>query len=211
MLALLEQLLHMENRYYILNKPYNMLSQFVSPYPHHRLLGDLDFKFPQGSHAIGRLDEFSEGLLILTTDKSITRLLLHPDKQHNRHYVVQVQKEMSDTTLQQLRNGIEIILKQRGEYTTMPCEVNRINKPENLAFIDKDYLDKIPHTWLEFVLTEGKNRQIRKMCKAVKHKCKRLIRTKIENLELGLLQAGQVMEIDRESFFTKLGLTPNNE
>ncbi|MEI6020938.1 MAG: pseudouridine synthase [Bacteroidota bacterium] len=196
----------MENRCFILNKPYNMLSQFVSPYAHHRLLGDIDFQFPQGTHAIGRLDEFSEGLLILTTDKSITRRLLHPDKQHNRHYVVQVQRVMSETTLQQLRDGIGIQLKQRGDYTTMPCEVNKISRPENLAFIDKAYLDRIEHTWLEFILTEGKNRQIRKMCKVVKHNCKRLIRTKIENLNLGDLKAGQVKELKAEDFFNQLGL-----
>jgi 23S rRNA pseudouridine2457 synthase len=193
-------------RYFILHKPYNMLSQFVSPYPHHRLLGDLDFKFPEGTHAVGRLDEFSEGLLILTNDKTITRRLLHPDKKHTRQYIVQVQKQMSDATIEQLKNGISILIKQRGEYTTLPCEVQRIEKPNNLSFIDKDYLDKIPHTWLAFILTEGKNRQIRKMCKAVKHNCKRLIRTKIENLELNNLKAGEVLELDKKVFLQQLNL-----
>lgn len=195
-----------ELRYFILNKPYNMLSQFVSPYPHHRLLGDLDFKFPEGTHAVGRLDEFSEGLLILTNDKSLTRRLLHPNKKHTREYIVQVQKEMRDETITQLKNGIQILIKRRGEYTTIPCEVRRIEKPKNLALINKDYLDTISHTWLEFTLTEGKNRQIRKMCQAVKHKCKRLMRTKIENLDLGELKAGEVLEIERLTFFKKLNL-----
>jgi len=193
-------------RYFILNKPYNMLSQFVSPYPHHRLLGDLEFKFPEGTHAVGRLDEFSEGLLILTNDKSITRLLLHPNKKHVRHYLVQVQKEVSDDTIETLKNGISILIKQRGQYTTLPCEVRRLEKPEHLPFIDKSYLEYIPHTWLEFVLTEGKNRQIRKMCKAVKHNCKRLIRSKIENIELGDLKAGEVLELSKADFFDKLNL-----
>ena len=190
-----------------MNKPYNMLSQFVSPYPHHRLLGDLEFNFPEGTHAVGRLDEHSEGLLILTNDKSITRNLLHPKKQHTRQYLVQVQKIMSDETIEQLKSGITILIKQRGEYLTKPCLVRRIEEPNNIPsneLLGKDYF---PSTWLEFTLTEGKNRQIRKMCKAVKHKCKRLLRTKIENLELGELKAGEVLELEKEIFFSRLNLS----
>ena len=183
-----------------------MLSQFVSPYPHHRLLGAINFPFPPGTHAIGRLDEFSEGLLILTTDKRITKLLLHPNKQHQRVYQVQVQKEVTEQTIQQLKAGISIQLKQKGDYTTMPCDVFKIDRPLNASNIGKDYLDNISHTWLQFVLTEGKNRQIRKMCKAVKHKCKRLIRTQIVNLHLGDLKAGEIKELTKDEFFESLGL-----
>ena len=199
--------LQMENRYFMLHKPYNMLSQFVSPYPHHRLLGEVAFSFPPGTHAIGRLDEFSEGLLILTTDKRITKLLLHPNKQHKRRYVVQVQNIVSDETIEALTSGIDIQIKQRGDYTTLPCIVNRIEQPTNLSDINKSYLDKIKHTWLEFILTEGKNRQIRKMCKAVKHPCKRLIRTHIQDLAMGDLKTGEVKELDKKYFFDCLGIS----
>lgn len=198
----------MSNRYFLLHKPYNMLSQFVSPYPHHRLLGAIDFDFPPGTHAIGRLDEFSEGLLLLTTDKRVTKLLLHPQKNHLRHYLVQVQNVVTDEVLQKLQAGIEIPLKQKGAYTTLPCMVKRVETPQNLTDINKAYLSRIQHTWLEFVLSEGKNRQIRKMCKAVKHPVKRLIRTQIQHMHLGDLKSGEIKEIPAETFFTQLGIDP---
>ncbi|RYY69039.1 MAG: hypothetical protein EOO13_10665 [Chitinophagaceae bacterium] len=98
------------HRYFVINKPRGIVSQFVSP---HKvgLLGDLDFEFPENTHAIGRLDLESEGLLLLTTDKSVTRLLFLAEKPHLRTYLVMVQNEMSDETLQQLRDGIPIKIK----------------------------------------------------------------------------------------------------
>ena len=86
------------NRYFIGNKPYNMVSQFVSPHKV-RLLGDLNFNFPEGTHAIGRLDNYSEGLLILTTNKKVTRLLFESDEPHKRTYLVQVEHLVSEDTL----------------------------------------------------------------------------------------------------------------
>jgi len=70
-----------------------MISQFVSPYVQ-RKLGELVFDFPEGTNAVGRLDDDSEGLLILTTDKSLTKRLLHPDRKHRRSYIVQVEKKL---------------------------------------------------------------------------------------------------------------------
>lgn len=195
----------MKHRYFVLFKPYNMLSQFVSPYPH-RLLGEINFRFPEGTHAIGRLDEKSEGLLILTTDKSLTRRLLHPDKNHLRHYLVQVERLISDDTLETLRNGMSIEVKRKGPYTTMPCKVNRVEDLSGIPVVENIFTHYVPHDWLHFELIEGKNRQIRKMCKAVRHKCKRLIRTRIENLELGSLKAGEVKEYEQEEFFRLLNL-----
>ena len=78
-------------RYFITYKPYKMISQFISPYVQ-RKLGELDFDFPEGTNAVGRLDNDSEGLLILTTDKTLTNRLLHPTRKHKRSYVVQVEK-----------------------------------------------------------------------------------------------------------------------
>ena len=191
------------HRYFVIYKPYNMLSQFVSPYPH-RLLGDLDFDFPPGTHAIGRLDEHSEGLLILTTDKTLTRRLLHPEKKHLRHYLVQVQHKVEPATLDRLSQGLEIEVKRKGIYHTQPCEVRLINEPLNLPEREQPPHNFIHYSWLEFILTEGKNRQIRKMCKTVKHRCQRLIRTRINNLELGAMQPGQIVEIQQEELFEKL-------
>src|SRR4029079_17980396 len=95
------------HRYFIIHKPYNMVSQFVSSHEV-GLLGDLDFIFPEGTHAIGRLDNHSEGLLILTTNKKVTRLLFQGETAHKRTYLVQVKNVVSEETLEKLRTGIRI-------------------------------------------------------------------------------------------------------
>lgn len=198
------------HRYFVIYKPYKMLSQFVSPYKH-TLLGDLDYDFPEGTNAVGRLDEDSEGLLILTNDKTLTKRLLHPDKKHKRSYIVQVERKVEQEALQKLSSGIDIVIKRKGNYRTIPCEVNLIEKPLHLPERAHPFKEFLPHSWLEFVLTEGKNRQIRKMCAAVRHDCKRLIRTSIEDLELGNMQPGEVKEIDQQKLFELLRLTGNNQ
>ena len=182
-----------------------MISQFVSPYEH-ALLGDLNYDFPEGTNAVGRLDDDSEGLLILTNDKSLTKRLLHPERRHKRNYIVQVEREVQEEALEKLSAGIDILIKKRGTYTTLPCEVRKIEKPDNLPLRAHPFKEFLPHSWLEFVLMEGKNRQIRKMCSAVRHDCKRLIRTKIEDLELGNMQPGEVKEMEQEELFALLKL-----
>src|SRR6187551_1362358 len=119
------------HRYFVLNKPYNMVSQFVSTHDV-RLLGELGFDFPEGTHAIGRLDNNSEGLLLLTTNKKITRLLFQGEEPHTRTYLVQVKNLVSKENLLLLQNGIEIRVKGGGNYITTPCEVSIVPKPENL-------------------------------------------------------------------------------
>lgn len=195
-----------KHRYFIVYKPFRMVSQFVSPYDQRKLC-DLDFEFPEGTQAVGRLDNESEGLLILTTDKTLTRRLLDPEKKHERNYIVQVERLIEDSTINKLCSGIDILLKGKNKsYTTLPCGVKRIDKPQNLAEREELFNEKLPHSWLEFALTEGKNRQIRKMCRSVRHKCRRLIRTKIEDLELGNLQPGEVMEMEQTKLFNLLRL-----
>lgn len=182
-----------------------MVSQFVSPYEQIKL-GGLNFDFPEGTNAVGRLDYASEGLLILTTDNTLTGKLLHPSKQHKRAYIVQVAREVNDVTLQKLRSGIDILIKKKGAYTTQPCEVNLIKKPVNIPEREDSLEEKIPQSWLSFILTEGKNRQIRKMCRISGHKCWRLIRTGIEDLTIDNMRPGEVREIDRGELFRLLRL-----
>jgi 23S rRNA pseudouridine2457 synthase len=192
-------------RYFVLHKPINMVSQFISPHKV-RLLGDVDFDWPEGTHAIGRLDSPSEGLLILTTDRRITKLLYNSETKHFRTYVVRVSYVVTEAALESLRNGISILIRGNTYWTTTPCDVKIIEEPKNLAPINepKEY---IPHSWLQITLTEGKFRQVRKMCLAAGHKCKRLIRTSIEDLELGDLPAGEVREYSAEDFFRLLKIT----
>ena len=195
----------MELRYFVIYKPYKMVSQFVSSHKL-RLLCDLDYVFPEGTNAVGRLDNDSEGLLILTNDKSLVGKLMHPDKKRSKRYVVQVEKVVSEEKLSILRGGMDILVKGKGVYHTKECEVNVIEKPNYLPERGHAFREDLPQSWLEFVLREGKNRQIRKMCSGVRHDCKRLIRTHIEDLDIIGMQAGEVKEIGQEELFRKLNI-----
>src|ERR1700722_19042725 len=102
------------HRYFCIYKPFNMVSQFISP-DKVGLLGDIDFDFPEGTHAIGRLDNHSEGLLVLTTNKKVTRLLFESEVPHKRTYLVQVSHEVTPESLEMLRTGVTIRVKGGGE------------------------------------------------------------------------------------------------
>ncbi|MFM6924401.1 MAG: pseudouridine synthase [Ferruginibacter sp.] len=190
-------------RYFVINKPFNMVSQFVSTHDV-RLLGHLDFDFPEGTHAVGRLDNHSEGLLILTTNKKVTRLLFLGEVPHKRTYLVQVNNAISDENLQRLQNGIPIRIKTGVTYTTSPCDVCIINNPEELYDLGDRLTAWPPFTWLLITITEGKFHQVRKMIAATGHKTKRLIRISIEDLQLDGLKAGEVRELEEAEFFKKL-------
>ena len=190
-------------RYFILNKPFNMVSQFVST-DDVRLLGDLNFDFPPDTHAVGRLDNHSEGLLILTTNKKVTRLLFLSDEPHKRTYLVQVNNILSEENLNRLQTGINIRIKTGVTYKTSPCNVHIVTNPEELYDLGVRLSAYHPFTWLLITITEGKFHQVRKMIAATGHKCKRLIRISIEDLELDGLRAGEVREMEEEDFFAKL-------
>lgn len=191
------------NRYFIINKPRNMVSQFVSSH-RVRLLGDLAYQFPEGIHAVGRLDSNSEGLLILTTNKKITRLLFESDEPHKRVYIVQVRRIVSEETVQLLREGVTIRVKGGGDYKTTPCEAEIVEDPKSFIKYEPNITDYPPYTWLKLSLTEGKYHQVRKMVAAVNHQCKRLIRWSIEDLTLGDLEPGSVKELEENVFFNLL-------
>jgi len=195
-------------RYYIINKPYNMVSQFISSHSV-ELLGDLDFKFPEGIHAVGRLDNHSEGLLILTTNKKITRLLFLGDLPHKRTYLVQVNNKLSAESLHLLQTGVTIRIKEGKQYITPPCQVSIVDNPEKIYPSTINTLAHGPHTWLMITLTEGKFHQVRKMMGAIHHRCKRLIRISIEDLLLGSLPPGGVQEIEENIFFKLLKINSN--
>jgi 23S rRNA pseudouridine2457 synthase len=195
------------NRYFVLHKPFNMVSQFIST---HKvgLLGDLDFAFPEGTHAIGRLDNHSEGLLLLTTNKKITRLLFLSNTPHERTYLVQLNNELSNANLEKLRTGVSFKIKTGLMYTTAPCKVSIVQNPEAICLMEERLTAYPPNTWLLITITEGKYHQVRKMIAAIKHKCKRLIRISIEDLCLSDLPPGKIRELDEKDFFDKLRI-PN--
>ena len=191
------------HRYFIINKPYDMVSQFVSSH-NVRLLGNLDFDFPEGTHAVGRLDNYSEGLLIMTTNKRVTRLLFQDTIPHRRTYLVKVRYQVSEASLEKLRTGVSIRIRGGGQYTTLPCQAEIIPSPDNLPLNGNETPEYVPHTWLKLTLTEGKFHQVRKMVDALHHRCVRLIRQSIEELELMDLAPGEVRETEEAEFFRRL-------
>ncbi len=193
------------HRYFIVNKPYNMVSQFVSSHAV-TLLKDLDFEFPPGTHAIGRLDNHSEGLLLLTTNKKITRLLFQGKKPHKRKYLVQVNNTVSEDKIHLLQKGVQIPVANNRPYITIPCKAEIISEPALVSRLQYPFIVYPPFTWLQLTLTEGKFHQVRKMILAIQHRCKRLIRVSIEDICLDDLPAGCVKEIPEQEFFTKLKL-----
>jgi 23S rRNA pseudouridine2457 synthase len=191
--------------YFVLYKPYNMVSQFVSSHKV-SLLGDLGYQFPPGIHAVGRLDRESEGLLLLTTNKKLTNLLFQSDKPHKRTYLVQVEKLVSHESLEELRKGVYIKIKGNMEYLAIPAEASILNNPGDYAIINDDIIAYYPFTWLLISMTEGKFHEVRKMVAAINHRCIRLIRVAIEGIRLGPLHPGEILELDEGEFFRRLGI-----
>lgn len=144
--------------------------------------------------AIGRLDEGSEGLLLLTTDGKESEFIR--SKEIEKEYWVLVDGILKEEILEKLRNGIEIKI-ENGKYTTLPCKVERLQKePENLQGAKKIRDPRHgPTSWISITLSEGKFRQIRKMTAAVGHPTLRLIRVRIGNFLLGNLPPGHVEEV----------------
>lgn len=182
-----------------------MVSQFIAQ-DKVRVLGELDFDWPEGTHAIGRLDNHSEGLLLLTTNKKITKLLFQSPVPHKRTYLVMVHRVVTPETAEQLSKGVVIKIKEGVDYTTTPCEVEITEPPAGLFKSGYNFNDRVPRSWLNITLTEGKYHQVRKMVQVVGHKCMRLIRTSIEDMQLGDLQPGCVREYSEEEFFRLLKL-----
>ncbi|MDQ6608259.1 MAG: pseudouridine synthase [Bacteroidota bacterium] len=182
-----------------------MESQFISPYEG-LLLGDLSFEFPKNTHAIGRLDKHSEGLLLLTTNKKITALLFQSKVLHKRTYIVQVKHVMAAEALSKLRNGINIRIKGGAYYCTPPCDVQLIQPLTDTCPPPRSIHPNQATSWIQITLTEGKYHQVRKMMAAAGHRCLRLIRVAIEDMLLGDLAPGAIKEVEETIFFDQLKL-----
>ena len=176
-----------------------MVSQFISSHDV-PLLGDLAFDFPPGTHAIGRLDAPSEGLLILTTDKSVTRKIFLAEKPHVRSYLVMVQNKISPENFFRLQEGVPIKIQGGETYIAKPLSIKIITDAISLYPYSVDPREAYPHTWLLITLTEGKFRQVRKMMLAVRHRCLRLVRLSISNILLDDLPPGKVKELSENEF-----------
>jgi 23S rRNA pseudouridine2457 synthase len=189
---------HFQNhRHFKLYKPYGFISQFIingKQKRSKRLLGEL-FDFPDGTMAIGRLDEKSEGLLLLTTDGKTSTYITSNNIE--KEYYVQVDGDINDTAINDLRKGIEIGFDGK-KYMTKPCLVRLLKNQPSFPERSKKIRDKRhgPTSWISITLTEGKFRQVRKMTSAVGFPTLRLVRVRIGNIFLENMDSGDVKELE---------------
>jgi 23S rRNA pseudouridine2457 synthase len=172
-------------RYIIFHKPYGVLSQFTSEGNHATLQ---DYIPVPKIYAVGRLDADSEGLLLLTDDGRLQHRLTDPKFQHPRTYWAQVERIPEAVALEQLRSGVTI-----GNYRTLPAQARLLYPPPDLPPRQPPIRERkqIPTAWLELILTEGKNRQVRRMTAAVGFPTLRLVRSAIGSIPLADLPLGQ--------------------
>jgi 23S rRNA pseudouridine2457 synthase len=174
-------------KYIIFYKPYGVLCQFTddSASPRPTLKEYIDIA---EVYSVGRLDFDSEGLLLLTNDGQLKHRLIDPQFEHSRTYWVQVERIPTEETLQKLRDGVTI----QG-YRTKPAIAKLLETEPDLPAREPPIRTRanIPTAWIEMKLTEGKNRQVRKMTAAVGFPTLRLVRVAIAHLGLGDLAVGQ--------------------
>ncbi len=186
-----------KTKYFAFHKPFGVLSQFTSEGGHPALS---TFSLPKEIYPVGRLDRDSEGLLLLSNDGPFIKNLLDPKFGHPRTYWVQVEGEPEQHALAQLSKGVSI----KG-HNTKPCEVSLLRpQPDVTERVPPVRFRKnIPTTWIEMTLTEGKNRQVRRMTAAVGFPTLRLIRKQIGQLQLGDLKEGEFREVRKEDILPK--------
>lgn len=177
-----QKLTNVKNRkmvYVMLNKPRGYVTT-VSDELGRKTVMDLLPDFGCRIYPVGRLDKDSEGLLLLTNDGSFTNCMTHPSHEYAKVYRVTVRPAVNDDILFNLRNGIEIDGRK-----TAPCEVTVLTEEENRVV-------------LEFILYEGRNRQIRKMCESQGLEVARLKRISIGPVKLGMLKQGDYRELSEQ-------------
>jgi 23S rRNA pseudouridine2457 synthase len=197
-------------QYYRLFKPFGYLSQFTREQPEHQTLADLCPDLPKDVFPIGRLDQDSEGLLLLSSDPNVNARLLHPSFRHSRTYLAQVEGIPTKEALAALQIGPTITVGKT-KHKCLPCIAVLLEKepdlPERVPPIR--VRKSVPDSWIQLTLHEGKNRQVRKMCAAVGYPVLRLVRSHIEGLSLEGLRPGDCIEMERKEFYGKLTLTGN--
>ena len=196
------------NRYLLFWKPYGVLSQFTPEAgSKHSTLAEF-VKVP-GVYPVGRLDWDSEGLMLLTDDGELQHRFTDPRFEHPRTYWVQVEGEVSDDALLQLLQGVKV-----QDYTAKPARARRL-PPEEVAHLPERAVPirvraSIPTSWLELEITEGRNRQVRRMTAAVGLPTLRLLRVKMGELTLDKLAPGESREINAPKMPPRPGIGPKS-
>ena len=192
------------------NKPFGVLSQFT-PEPGSRFQPLAAFDLPGEVYPVGRLDADSEGLLLLTNERHLPAMFLDPEHGHQRTYLVQVDGEITDAAVAQLRTGVVV----QG-YQTRPCEARIVEAPAWLPERVPPIRVRasIPTSCIELGLREGKNRQVRRMTAAVGFPTLRLVRCAIGALRLDGLGIGagewRILSDDERGLLTDLARVPND-
>ena len=173
------------------HKPYGVLTQFT-PEAGSAWRTLAEFGFPKDMYPIGRLDADSEGLLLLSDETALNARLLHPMQTHRRVYWVQVERAPSAESLRELERGM--IVQGR---KTLPCRASKLEPQPTIPPRNPPIRVRlnVPDCWIEMELTEGKNRQVRRMTAAVGHPTLRLIRVQIGEYKLGAQAAGDWREL----------------
>jgi len=179
-----------------------MLSQFTREAPHHVTLADLKYDFAKNVYPVGRLDADSEGLLILTDDKSLNAKLLNPKNKQPKTYWVQVEGAPTEADLLPLKKGVTIKIKKK-IHRTAPAKTSLLTETPKLPARNPPirFRKSIPTTWLSLTITEGKNRQVRRMCAAIGFPVLRLVRVGLAGFQYGKgilekMDIGDVIRID---------------
>ena len=177
------------------HKPYGVLTQFT-PEAGSAWRTLAEFGFPREVYPLGRLDADSEGLLLLSDEAALNARLLHPDRAHRRVYRAQVERVPSAETLRKLERGVSLQGRR-----TLPCRATLLEPQPKVPPRDPPIRVRrnVPDCWIELEVTEGKNRQVRRMTAAVGHPTLRLIRVGIGRLDLGNLAAGEWRELDADT------------
>ncbi len=189
--------------YYVLYKPYETLSQF-SASGEKKTLKDV-LKVPPDVYPVGRLDYDSEGMLLLTNDPRLNAVLLHPSHAHARTYYVQVEGVPDTAALEKLRKGVEIQVNGK-KHRTLPAKAELLEKepalPERTPPIR--FRKNIPTAWISLTLTEGRNRQVRRMTAAVGFPTLRLVRYAMGSFTMEGWAAGEYRSYPVEELRQKL-------
>ncbi len=197
----------MTQHYFAIYKPYMTICQFTPENYDDTTLADLGFEFPKDCYSVGRLDKDSEGLLLITNDNQLKTKILDPKFEHQKTYLAQVEGLPDIDAIQQLEMGVNININGK-THKTLPAKVRLLD--DEPAIRERNppirHRANIPTSWLKISITEGKNRQIRRMCAAVGFPVLRLVRFSMGNLSLQDIGNQAVKPFDKKTIYAKLGM-----